>query len=672
MGQRIRIEWEGDFSGTSSLGQVNIELARRLVDRLELSIRPPAGSGAVPPYLQPYVGRNVAPSDVHVRHGASRVTDAPAEGAWVWMQPWEMGAALPWDWLDVMRHRVDAVCVYSAWVREHLVRAGVPGDRVMHIPLGVDTVRFHPSARPLPLPTSKRFRFLYVGGLSLRKGNDLLLRAYRTAFTAADDVALVLKTFANEGRYDAPGLLGFEADFAEPDAPELVVMPQFIAEEDLPGLYTACDVYAHPYRGEGFCLPLAEAMASGLPVITTDRGGASSFCTAATARLLSSQPVYLPRFAISGREVSNFPHWQEPHFGELVSAMRSVYENPAPSRAAALRGRAGLVETHSWDRAADAMLDSLERASARARPPRRYLTPVRSPQVTYASVATGEPGDVHQALRAARTEWVCLLEAGDRLDPSFTGAVDRWIAHAHAHRPAAAIRLVHHAAGNALPPLERFVTRLIRADQDVRFSSEDADTLLGADGRPLAVDLLPQLIVHREDEEHRAGRAAIAADVARALAHHRAGNAAAALAVLGDAWARHGGQPEQPPLHRGFLVSAYVTLAVALGAYQRAARVAADGAALGDGQPLYLTARGHALLALGDLAAAAACFHRAIGIERLDRRDDRGYAGTLVEAITGLGRVAESQGLLENAFRFQCAALACMPRDTEIARAGVS
>ena len=40
-------------------------------------------------------------------------------------------------------------------------------------------------------------------------------------------------------------------------------------DDEVAALYRACDVLVHPYRGEGFAMPVLEAMACGLPVITT-------------------------------------------------------------------------------------------------------------------------------------------------------------------------------------------------------------------------------------------------------------------------------------------------------------------------------------------------------------------------------------------------------------------
>ena len=66
-----------------------------------------------------------------------------------------------------------------------------------------------------------------------------------------------------------------------------------LSEAEMAGLYSACDCLVHPFRGEGFGLPVVEAMACGLPVIVTGAGPALDYATDETAFLIpaTTRPV---------------------------------------------------------------------------------------------------------------------------------------------------------------------------------------------------------------------------------------------------------------------------------------------------------------------------------------------------------------------------------------------
>ena len=65
-------------------------------------------------------------------------------------------------------------------------------------------------------------------------------------------------------------------------------LPQAFVEDagQLVELYHQCQAFVAPTRGEGFGLPMAEAMWLGLPVLTTAYGGQADFCTPETSWLI--------------------------------------------------------------------------------------------------------------------------------------------------------------------------------------------------------------------------------------------------------------------------------------------------------------------------------------------------------------------------------------------------
>ena len=125
-----------------------------------------------------------------------------------------------------------------------------------------------------PRPAGGRLELIYVGGWSLRKGCDLLTAAIR----AVDGVRLT-----------HVGPLG-DLAFPAGDARFVHVAP--VSQDQLGGYYQQADGVVLASREEGLSLVLAQALASGLPVICTDRtGGEDLAWTPALADRISVVPT---------------------------------------------------------------------------------------------------------------------------------------------------------------------------------------------------------------------------------------------------------------------------------------------------------------------------------------------------------------------------------------------
>lgn len=194
------------------------------------------------------------------------------------------------------------------------------------------------------------FVFLHVSSGLKRKGVDELLRAYARAFTAADDVVLVIKTYDNPSNV-IPGLV--DALFAQaPNAPRVLINTDALDDAAMQGLYRMADAVVLPTRGEGFNLPAAEALAAGKPLLVTDTGAHRDFCDADNAILLKS------RFAPSESHLAEKgSYWAVVDTDDLAGKMRAV-------RDGTLRPKARLdYEAEDWAVVADniaSFVDDLE------------------------------------------------------------------------------------------------------------------------------------------------------------------------------------------------------------------------------------------------------------------------------------------------------------------------
>ena len=240
-----------------------------------------------------------------------------SSGKWVLMQPWEFGS-VPKAWLPMLR-QVDEVWAYSRYVRDCYRRAGVPPERIPIIPLGVDPEVFRPELEPFPLPPGPRVRFLFVGGTIFRKGIDILLNAFGQAFSPSDGVGLVIKDMGSKSFYRGQTA---EAQIAALRERGYAVeyMERDLTEAEMAALYTACNCLVHPFRGEGF----------GLPVIVTggSRRGPLDYASDETAFLIPARPGQFVECRVGELETIDRPWLTIPALAEEGRGRERAHPQP--------------------------------------------------------------------------------------------------------------------------------------------------------------------------------------------------------------------------------------------------------------------------------------------------------------------------------------------------------
>jgi len=365
----LAVRWAGEQATPTSLARINREVSDRLdADPGIVLQRWATDAGQAPPPLPHTV-------DVEVRHQWPPDFAPPASGHLVLVQPWEFGS-IPEDWVSPLQSVVDELWVPSEVVRGMYLAAGIEPDRVHVVPNGVDLDRFTPDGPTLDAlgPIGGRTRFLFVGGVIPRKGIDVLLSAWVRAFAGRDDVELVVKDYGAEGIYRR-GDRSEVARLAEDStAPKVVHLTESLTDAEIEALYRSCDVLVHPYRGEGFAMPVLEAMASGLPVVVTEGGPTDEFCPPeAKWRLRAARREFASRQL--GRFTLVAPAWElEPDVEHLVELLHAVVAAGPDERAR--RGAAGRAAARalSWDAVGARYARRLREIAAR--PARGARTPV--------------------------------------------------------------------------------------------------------------------------------------------------------------------------------------------------------------------------------------------------------------------------------------------------------
>ncbi len=326
---RARWRIEGPFDSSYSLAIVNRSLAVALNgEGIDVGLYSTEGPGDFDPdpafvSQQPDIarlwqrGQTKGPVDVSLRNlYPPRVAGSHAAvqmlGSWGWEE-----SGIPPAWVANFNGSLNLITTVSRFVAKVLVDNGVRVPIVV-VGNGCENVATA-TVENQPKRSSNTFRFLHVSSGLPRKGIDVLLEAWGRAFTVADDVELVIKTMPNPHNDVANQLVAWQLRY--PDHAPVDLIDRDLKAEALSELYRSSDAYVAPSRGEGFGLPVAEAMRCGLPVVVTGHGGALDFCDGETAWLVDY------RFAPAATHFALFGSaWAEPSVEDLVRTLWDVKE----------------------------------------------------------------------------------------------------------------------------------------------------------------------------------------------------------------------------------------------------------------------------------------------------------------------------------------------------------
>jgi D-inositol-3-phosphate glycosyltransferase len=215
------------------------------------------------------------------------------------------------------------VCTLNDSVEQHVRDRGVKPENLKALANGVDTTLFRPASQYEKNAAREEFGLshnkpvvLFVGRAVPKKGYDKVLAA------CSSDYQLV---FA--GGEPSTG-----------DEPHVVHLGK-LSQNKLARVYRAADIFVLPSEGEGFPMSVQEAMASGLPVITTDDPGYARYKLNKKRMVMLKEPsaksvrkAIVDLLADKERRADMALYsrsYAEEHFGwdTIVADLNNIYDN---------------------------------------------------------------------------------------------------------------------------------------------------------------------------------------------------------------------------------------------------------------------------------------------------------------------------------------------------------
>jgi len=151
--------------------------------------------------------------------------------------------------------KADAIILASEHAREEAIeKTNIPEEKLHAVHYGIDTDML----RPMRKHEMGKVRIGYIGGLDARKNVSLLVECFRRIYRDRKDVELhIAGTGRNLEKFRAMKLPN-------------VFLHGEVRYEDVPSFLNSLDVFVFPTLGEGFGLPVCEAMACGVPVVASN------------------------------------------------------------------------------------------------------------------------------------------------------------------------------------------------------------------------------------------------------------------------------------------------------------------------------------------------------------------------------------------------------------------
>lgn len=270
-------------------------------------------------------------------------------------------------WIDSM-NSVDEIWVGNYFARDAVLNSGIKTPTYV-FEHGIDSMW-----KPHKRGNNGKIKFLHVDSGSPRKRVDLVEKAFKDTFGNDPNVQLTLKYRPNEVSIniglDMECLNLFDNNLLNSN---IVKIDKSLSKEEMVQLYYDHDVLVYPSEGEGFGFIPLQALATGMPVISTSR-----WCS--YERFLGSNII---ESTIGPTKSTGYFEGEVvlPDYDSLVYLMRKVYDNIESECEYYFNQAEQVIKEYNWQNKCDEMLNSFVKRVGikKLNPSEKYINQIPVP-----------------------------------------------------------------------------------------------------------------------------------------------------------------------------------------------------------------------------------------------------------------------------------------------------
>lgn len=327
---------------------------------IELAYKYVYGPGTVFPVVEPEMSdsyminvirqRDIGSSDIQVVYGQGDVFEKNFGKYKIGYTMLET-TGIPKEWVD-QANMMDEVWVPSTFNVDTFKASGV-SKPIYTIPLGIDPNYFNPNIQGYPIQDTYTFLSIFEWGE--RKAPEIMLKAFNDEFRADENVVLICKTFNSDAEVSVASQIQ-NLRLQKTGGRIIFSLNEVIPTYQLGALYRSADCFALSTRGEGWGMPVLEAMACGIPVIATDWSAHCDFMNKDNA-----YPIEVERMIPAEAKCPYYEgfQWAQPSYEHLRTCMRYIYEHKEEARQKGLVASKEVLSTWTWDNAASKIIQRI-------------------------------------------------------------------------------------------------------------------------------------------------------------------------------------------------------------------------------------------------------------------------------------------------------------------------